>query len=91
MLSGVWGYAKGEACGGFRLSTIEAKMANLGSKHLEAAVERYAADLAQAVGAREAAELMIAAALLLFYRAEGGEKTTWFARRCYWCAVEEMH
>lgn len=66
-------------------------MANLGSEHLEAAVERYAGDLARAVGAREAAELMIAAALILFYRAEGGEQTTWLARRCYWCAVEELH
>ena len=70
------------------MSTLEARIANLSSDHLAAAVERYAADLGHAVGAREAAELMVAAAFTLLYRAEGGEKTRRFARRCYWSAIE---
>lgn len=72
------------------MSTLEAKIADLGSKQLAAAVERYAADLGRAVGAREAAELLVAAAFTLLYRAEGGEKTRWFARRCYWSAIEAL-
>jgi len=72
----------------FRLITLEAKIANLGSEHLEAAVERYAADLAQAVGVPEAAELMVAAAFTLLYRDEGGQIMRSFARRCYWSAIE---
>jgi hypothetical protein len=70
------------------VSTLEARSANLSSNHLAASVERYAADLGQAVGAHEAAELMVAAAFTLLYRAEGGEKTRRFARRCYWGAID---
>ena len=72
------------------MSTLEAKIADLGSKQLAAAVERYAADLGQAVGAREAAELLVAAAFTLLCRAEGGEKMRCFARRCYWSAIEAL-
>ena len=70
------------------MSTLEAKIAKLGSNHFADGVERYAADLGRAVGEREAAELMVAAAFALLYRAEGGETTRVFARRCYWSAVE---
>ena len=72
------------------MSTLEAKIANLSSTHLTAAVERYGADLGQAVGSREAAELMVAVAFTLVYRAEGGEKMRRFARRCYWSAIEAL-
>jgi hypothetical protein len=72
------------------MSTLEAKLANLGNSHHATSVERYAANLVQSVGAREAAELMVAAAFTLLYRAEGGEKTRRFARRCYWSAIEAL-
>ena len=72
------------------MSTLEAKIANFSSTQRTAAVERYAADLGQAVGARAAAELMVAAAFTLLYRAEGGEKMRRFARRCYWGAIEAL-
>jgi len=72
------------------MGTLEAKIANLSSSHLATSVERYAADLGQTVGAREAAELMVAAAFTLLYRAEGGAKTRQFARRCYWSAIEAL-
>ena len=71
-----------------RMSTLEAKIANLGGKHMATAVERYSADLALAVGSREAAELLVAAAFSMLYRTEGGETTRAFARRCYWSAIE---
>jgi hypothetical protein len=57
---------------------------------MAAAVERYAADLAQVVGARTAAEVLVAAAFALLYRAEGAELTRSFARRCYWSAIETL-
>src|SRR5262249_43930281 len=73
---------------GLSMSTLEAKIAKLGSNHLAAAVERYAADLSQSVGERQAAELMVAAAFAMLYRTQGGERTRLFARRCYWSAIE---
>jgi hypothetical protein len=72
------------------MSTLEAKIANLNGYPVAASVERYATDLSLAVGAREAAELMVAAAFAILYRAEGGEQTRLFARRCYWRAVEAL-
>jgi hypothetical protein len=54
----------------------------------EAEVERYALDLAKAVGVLEAAELMVAAAFILLGRAEGGKTARSFARRCYWSAIQ---
>jgi hypothetical protein len=53
----------------------------------EAKVERYAVDLGNAVGALDAAELMVSAAFALLHRAQGAEKTRSFARRCYWGAI----
>jgi hypothetical protein len=73
------------------MSTLEAKISKLGSTHLEAAVERFVADLSRAVREREAAELLVAAAFAMLYRAEGGEKTRMFARRCYWSAIEAFN
>ena len=74
----------------FRMSTLEAKIAKLSGNHTAAAVERYAADLGRAVGEQEAAELLVAAALAMLYRAKGGEKTRLFARKCYWSAVQSL-
>jgi hypothetical protein len=72
------------------MSSLEARTASLGHNQLAATVERYAAGLAESVGVREAAELMVAAAFLTLYRADGAEQTRRFARRCYWCAVEAL-
>jgi hypothetical protein len=44
------------------MSTLEAKIANLRSDHLQVVVGRYVADLGRAAGEREAAELLVAAA-----------------------------
>ena len=60
---------------GPKVSTLEAKIARLAGDQLSAAVERYVADLGRAVGEQEAAELLVAAALAMLYRAKGGEKT----------------
>jgi hypothetical protein len=53
----------------------------------EADVQRYAFNLCQAVGALDAAELMVGAAFTLLDHAEGGESLRLFARRCYWSAI----
>jgi hypothetical protein len=55
---------------------------------LEAEVQRYAFNLGEAVGALEAAELMVGAAFTLLDRAEGGDSVRLFARRCYWGAIQ---
>jgi hypothetical protein len=67
------------------------KVIKLDCRRLAPAIQLYADDLGQALGPRDSAELLVAAAFSLLYRAEGEEKLKWFAERCYLSVIEALN